>query len=271
MTLAHFFRHAANPLRRAIDRRQRDETALPRDSGRKLRRRPEPSRLVGNLFPDLEQHHPGATLYGIGTILGGEHDASALKVVLGSGLGYRSTPKLDDTWDIRWVRGPLFGAAARLVAGQSTRRRRAVVVRVGDRGDQLAGRARGPDSTSCDLGKLRLALRCGTVRPVGHRPEALTRRRRRANASLLAHPHRIPARRNLRGRHGYSVGGLRALASLQRIQVERLVGRHRTAVRGVRSRPTTGQRLSNAARHCPTGWPVGRDLEAGQGVTNCVP
>jgi hypothetical protein len=58
------------------------------------------------IFPDLNEHHAGATLYGIGTILGGEHDPSALKVVLGSGLGYRSTPKLDDTWDVRWVRGP---------------------------------------------------------------------------------------------------------------------------------------------------------------------
>jgi succinoglycan biosynthesis protein ExoV len=62
--------------------------------------------LWPEIFPDLHEHHPAATLYGIGTILGGEHDPSALKIVLGSGLGYRGTPKLDETWDIRWVRGP---------------------------------------------------------------------------------------------------------------------------------------------------------------------
>ena len=61
--------------------------------------------LWPELFPDLDRHDPDVVLYGIGTILGGDHDPRARKVVLGSGLGYRRTPRLDDRWDVRWVRG----------------------------------------------------------------------------------------------------------------------------------------------------------------------
>jgi succinoglycan biosynthesis protein ExoV len=67
------------------------------------------------LFPDLEQQHTDVEIYGIGTILGGhDHDTKARKVVLGSGLGYRSTPRLDASWDVRWVRGPHSAELLRL-------------------------------------------------------------------------------------------------------------------------------------------------------------
>jgi succinoglycan biosynthesis protein ExoV len=67
------------------------------------------------LFPGLEQQRPDVELYGIGTILGGrDHATQTPKVVLGSGLGYRSTPQLDASWDVRWVRGPHSAELLRL-------------------------------------------------------------------------------------------------------------------------------------------------------------
>ncbi|QNP41742.1 polysaccharide pyruvyl transferase family protein [Lysobacter solisilvae (ex Woo and Kim 2020)] len=62
------------------------------------------------LFPDLEARHPETWLYGVGTILGGTQPDGP-KVVLGSGCGYRGTPRLGSEWQVYWVRGP--GTAAR--------------------------------------------------------------------------------------------------------------------------------------------------------------
>jgi succinoglycan biosynthesis protein ExoV len=57
------------------------------------------------LFPGLAAKHPDTWLYGIGTILGGTQPDGP-KVVLGSGCGYRGTPRLGDDWCVYWVRGP---------------------------------------------------------------------------------------------------------------------------------------------------------------------
>ena len=62
------------------------------------------------LFPDLEAKRPDVWLYGIGTILGGTQPDGP-KAVLGSGCGYRGTPRLGDDWCVYWVRGP--GTAAK--------------------------------------------------------------------------------------------------------------------------------------------------------------
>jgi len=62
------------------------------------------------LFPDVEATRPDVWLYGIGTILGGSQPEGP-KVVLGSGCGYRGTPRLGDDWRVYWVRGP--GTAAK--------------------------------------------------------------------------------------------------------------------------------------------------------------
>jgi succinoglycan biosynthesis protein ExoV len=57
------------------------------------------------LFPDLDAKHPDTWLYGIGTVLGGTQPEGP-KVVLGSGCGYRGTPRLGNDWRVYWVRGP---------------------------------------------------------------------------------------------------------------------------------------------------------------------
>lgn len=61
-------------------------------------------------FPGLFDENPDIAFIGIGTLLGaGAVHATPLakrRVVFGSGSGYSSLHKLDDTWDIRFVRGP---------------------------------------------------------------------------------------------------------------------------------------------------------------------
>jgi succinoglycan biosynthesis protein ExoV len=66
--------------------------------------------LWRTLFPDLDSISGRAFLYGIGTVLGGRHDTSVKKVVLGAGIGESSNVKPDCNWDFRWVRGPLTAA-----------------------------------------------------------------------------------------------------------------------------------------------------------------
>lgn len=61
-------------------------------------------------FPGLFDGDPGIAFIGIGTLLGtGAARATPLaktRVVFGTGSGYSKVNKLDDSWDIRFVRGP---------------------------------------------------------------------------------------------------------------------------------------------------------------------
>lgn len=61
-------------------------------------------------FPGLFDENPDIAFIGIGTLLGkGAIKATPRakkRVVFGSGAGYSKFNKLDDTWDIRFVRGP---------------------------------------------------------------------------------------------------------------------------------------------------------------------
>ena len=63
------------------------------------------------LFPDILDTAGVVRVFGIGSILGGESEASVPKVVLGSGLGYQKSRPLDASWDVRWVRGRLSARA----------------------------------------------------------------------------------------------------------------------------------------------------------------
>lgn len=61
-------------------------------------------------FPGLFDGNPDIAFIGIGTLLGAgaiyETPFAKKRVVFGSGAGYSEFNKLDDTWDIRFVRGP---------------------------------------------------------------------------------------------------------------------------------------------------------------------
>jgi succinoglycan biosynthesis protein ExoV len=65
------------------------------------------SRLLGELLDDDERE----LLVGIGTILDRRIPLEPRKVVFGSGIGYGRMPRLDETWRIYCVRGPLTATA----------------------------------------------------------------------------------------------------------------------------------------------------------------
>lgn len=69
--------------------------------------------LWPQLFPGLLDREDHRHLIGIGSVLDGRYSMlSGKKVVFGSGARMAATaPKLDDSWDIRFVRGPLTAAA----------------------------------------------------------------------------------------------------------------------------------------------------------------
>jgi succinoglycan biosynthesis protein ExoV len=59
------------------------------------------------LLPGWFDTSPDALFLGIGSILDGRHDPRALKLVCGAGYGgYEHPIALDETWRVRWVRGP---------------------------------------------------------------------------------------------------------------------------------------------------------------------
>lgn len=59
--------------------------------------------LLRNYFDDDERE----LFIGIGSILTDDYPANAKKIVVGSGYGgYSEPPKLDGSWDVRFVRGP---------------------------------------------------------------------------------------------------------------------------------------------------------------------
>ncbi len=61
------------------------------------------------LFPDFAILKK-IVVYGVGTLLDGEHDRTAMKVVLGTGMGAAGRAQVDQYWDFRWVRGPRTAA-----------------------------------------------------------------------------------------------------------------------------------------------------------------
>jgi len=67
--------------------------------------------LWRRLLPGRIDGAPGSVLIGIGTLLGGEFPEGTRKVVMGAGTGYGPPPRLDTSWDIRFVRGPLTADA----------------------------------------------------------------------------------------------------------------------------------------------------------------
>lgn len=67
--------------------------------------------LWPRLLPGFFDNRDDAFFLGIGTILGIELPAAARKIVFGSGVGYGRTPTLDESWDVRFVRGPLTATA----------------------------------------------------------------------------------------------------------------------------------------------------------------
>ncbi|MDR3453015.1 MAG: hypothetical protein P4L96_09450 [Rhodoferax sp.] len=79
--------------------------------------------LWARLFPDLSKLTGQVLFYGVGTLLDGRHDATARKVVLGTGLGGNLVGLPDSNWDFRWVRGPKtakeFGIPSELALGDS--------------------------------------------------------------------------------------------------------------------------------------------------------
>lgn len=64
--------------------------------------------LWPGLLPGFFDDDAAQLFLGIGSVLDDRHPAGAVKVVAGAGYGgYRPLPRLDGTWVIHWVRGPL--------------------------------------------------------------------------------------------------------------------------------------------------------------------
>ena len=223
------------------------------------------------IFPDLNEHHPAATLYGIGTILGGEHDPRALKVVLGSGLGYRSTPKLDGTWDIRWVRGPYsaqllglspdkaLGDGALLWSGLATPGNRTADDVVG-----LIPHHATWESFDWPVGR-------STIRHAGHRPETLARRTspRKWVAARASSPNHCTAQ-SLRTQ--WASPGQPVCCPIASMNSSGTTGWPASSGHSRRACPIgPWSRRWNAARLCRTGWRAGLGLAAGPGAMNYAP
>ena len=67
--------------------------------------------LWPRLFPDFHQLTSKYMVFGIGTLLDGQHGQATKKIVLGSGLGEHACAQRDSSWEFRWVRGPLTAQA----------------------------------------------------------------------------------------------------------------------------------------------------------------
>ena len=79
--------------------------------------------LWPRLFPDIHRLAAEFTVFGIGTLLDGQHGHATKKIVLGSGLGEHACAQPDANWEFRWVRGPLtaqaFGIESERALGDS--------------------------------------------------------------------------------------------------------------------------------------------------------
>jgi succinoglycan biosynthesis protein ExoV len=67
--------------------------------------------LWPRLIPDLLDDDGRVGFYGIGTLLHRGLPAGQIKVIFGAGAGYRRTPRIDGTWRIYCLRGPLTARA----------------------------------------------------------------------------------------------------------------------------------------------------------------
>jgi succinoglycan biosynthesis protein ExoV len=73
--------------------------------------------LFPRLLPGAFDADDATLFLGIGSILFDTHPAGARKIVFGSGCGgYTTTPRLDASWDVRFVRGPMTAAKLGLPA-----------------------------------------------------------------------------------------------------------------------------------------------------------
>jgi succinoglycan biosynthesis protein ExoV len=71
--------------------------------------------IFNTLLPDFFDNDPSIDFFGIGSILGFEMVTNARrKVVFSSGFAYGTKPKIDDSYDIFCVRGPLTAKALNL-------------------------------------------------------------------------------------------------------------------------------------------------------------
>jgi succinoglycan biosynthesis protein ExoV len=70
--------------------------------------------LWPRLIPEVLAQVPDTLFIGVGTILNHDIPSRLPKVVFGSGAGYRRPPKLDASWDIYCVRGPLTAHTLKL-------------------------------------------------------------------------------------------------------------------------------------------------------------
>jgi len=69
------------------------------------------------LLPGFFDADPSARFLGVGSVLDARHPAAPLKIVAGSAYGgYEPKPRLDTSWAVHWVRGPLTAAALGLPA-----------------------------------------------------------------------------------------------------------------------------------------------------------
>ncbi|MDF2177297.1 polysaccharide pyruvyl transferase family protein [Aliiglaciecola sp. CAU 1673] len=68
--------------------------------------------IFKHYFPNMDNVHPDCVFIGIGSIFDGRFSPSPQKLVFGPGArGANALPELDNSWDIRFVRGPLTQAA----------------------------------------------------------------------------------------------------------------------------------------------------------------
>lgn len=71
--------------------------------------------LIPKVLPDVLDSDESHMLLGIGSVLYDSHPAAVKKTVFGTGWGgYTPPPKLDDSWDVYCVRGPLTAQALNL-------------------------------------------------------------------------------------------------------------------------------------------------------------
>lgn len=82
-----------------------------------------PNTFTGEVFHDPAQRQAipdGETLFlGIGTLLNSKVPPFAKKIVFGSGTGYGSSPQIDRSWEIAFVRGPLTAKKLGLDSSQA--------------------------------------------------------------------------------------------------------------------------------------------------------
>jgi succinoglycan biosynthesis protein ExoV len=72
--------------------------------------------LWRHFLPGAFDHDDGTQFVGIGTLLNDRLPAAPRTVIFGAGVGYNGPPRLDRSWKIYCVRGPLSARALGLSA-----------------------------------------------------------------------------------------------------------------------------------------------------------